>query len=684
MKSLKVYGFSDNQIALSLTDRPTMLEVRALRLSLGVLPFVKLIDTTAAEFPAQTNYCYLTYQACEHDVDPMDMGTPTPSPASATRCPSPVRPVGGMQQSPELRTGSSDGMMVRRGNFELLRPLTRLNSAHLAMGSSIVVLGCGCYRIGSSVEFDWSATSCIKTLRALGHRALVVNCNPETVSTDYDESDRLYFEALDFETVLDIWSFEKPAGMIISVGGQAPNNLAIPLRDAGVRILGTSVESVDTAEDRDKFSKLCDSLNIDQPEWSAFTSYELALQFCRRVQFPVLVRPSYVLSGASMRVVLDDSELESFLRQASVISRDHPVVISKYIENAKEVEMDAVAGEGTILNYAISEHVENAGVHSGDATLILPAQKLYVETIRRVKKISQKIARALEISGPFNVQFMCRKNDVKVIECNLRASRTFPFISKTFNVNFVELATRAMVGAPYTSSQISLVDLEHVAVKAPMFSFPRLRGADPILGVEMRSTGEVACFGRDKHEALLKALLSTGFKIPQKNILLSTGPLQAKTEFLTYAHLLLDMGFRIFATKGTYEFLLSEAGTHDVDSENESPPNRKIVQDEKTERLDVVRIYKPLEDGQPNARDLISQGKVDMVINVPDSREQKSMTNGYRIRRAAIDCDVPLVTDLKLACQIVEALDRKRFREQQRKPFWEIRAWDEYMNERRW
>merc|ERR1719456_1878236 len=413
------------------------------------------------------------------------------------------------------------------------------------MHSRVVVLGCGPYRIGSSVEFDWCCVSCIKTLRALGHEAVIINCNPETVSTDFDESDRLYFEELSHETVLDIAQLESPAGVVVSVGGQIPNNLAMGLHRANVRILGTSVEAIDACENRFKFSKLCDSLRIDQPEWSEFTTVDEAFHFCKRSGYPVLVRPSYVLSGAAMRVVMSDTDLERFLRTAAVVSRDFPVVISKYIQGAKEVELDAVGQNGELINYAIAEHVENAGVHSGDASLLLPAQKLFVETHRRVKQIGQKLCRALKISGPFNIQFMCKENEVMVIECNLRASRSLPFISKTYNVNFVTLATKIMLGVPQRPVPIQPIDMEIVAAKVPTFSFSRLKGSDPRLGVEMQSTGEVACFGVNQYDAFLKAMISAGFKLPTKNILISIGSNEKRIEFLEYARMLADLGFQL-------------------------------------------------------------------------------------------------------------------------------------------
>merc|ERR1719277_2879110 len=427
-------------------------------------------------------------------------------------------------------------------------------------GSSIVVLGCGPYRIGSSVEFDWCCVSCIQTLRSLGQRAIVINCNPETVSTDFDESDRLYFEELSQERVLDIIELENPAGVIVSVGGQTPNNLAVGLHEHGIKILGTSVEAIDTCENRFKFSQLCDSMRVDQPEWSEFTTVEEAFHFCKRALYPTLVRPSYVLSGAAMRVVNSDDELERFLRTAAVVSREFPVVISKYIEGAKEVELDAVGSNGELLNYAIAEHVENAGVHSGDASLILPAQRPFVETHRRVKQLGQKICRALKISGPFNVQFICKENEVKVIECNLRASRSMPYISKTYNVNLIELATRVMLGHSVRAAAVQPIDMDYICCKVPIFSFGRLKNSDPHLGVEMQSTGEVACFGVNQYEAFLKSMMAAGFKLPQKNVLICIGPSLQKREFVQYAKLFVDMGFQLHATKNTHEVLVSHCG----------------------------------------------------------------------------------------------------------------------------
>uniref|UniRef100_A0A0G4I2F1 Carbamoyl-phosphate synthase (glutamine-hydrolyzing) n=1 Tax=Chromera velia CCMP2878 TaxID=1169474 RepID=A0A0G4I2F1_9ALVE len=721
MRQLKKQGFSDSKIAMSLKSAVRSGAVRTLRQSYGITPVVKQIDTLAAEFPATTNYLYMTYQGSEHDVEalslltsrnPAHLGerfrTPRPSIEGGDYSPAGVRsppsydrqgsnqlvgracglgsgfteaagqPMHRIPSNAALFNHVGGGGLIKVPSNPSLHPHSAANGASPRANGlpavserdamayrvaepaqkTVLVLGCGCYRIGSSVEFDWSCMSCVKTLRNLGHKAIVVNCNPETVSTDFDESDRLYFDELSLERVLDIWEFEQPFGAVVSMGGQTPNNLALRLQTNRVKILGTSVDSIDMAEDRHKFSALCDKLSIDQPAWSAFSNFETAKEFCDRVEFPVLVRPSYVLSGAAMRVVSEPSELNEFLQKAAVVSKEHPVVISKYIENAKEVEMDAVAHDGEIVNYAISEHVENAGVHSGDATLILPAQKLYVETIRRVKKTAQKLARALRISGPFNIQFMCKHNDVKVIECNLRASRTFPFISKTFNTNFIELAIRIMIGAPFRPASIHLVDLDFVGVKAPMFSFSRLKGADPVLGVEMRSTGEVACFGTNKFDAFLKAMLATSMKkLPKEAIMVTIGPLPAKIEFLPYARLLTSLGYTIYATDGTFQFLESHGLTD------------KHLQ----------KVFKPLETKEPNARTMISEKKVELVINVPDSMESKALTDGYHIRRTAIDCGVPLVTDMKLASLLVDSLIRKDYREKkQNRPFFEILAWDEY------
>eukprot|EP00933_Yihiella_yeosuensis_P077927 TRINITY_DN8891_c0_g1_i1.p1 TRINITY_DN8891_c0_g1~~TRINITY_DN8891_c0_g1_i1.p1 ORF type:complete len:1190 (+),score=260.46 TRINITY_DN8891_c0_g1_i1:194-3571(+) len=622
--------------------------VRYLRKKLGITPVVKQIDTLAAEFPAETNYLYLTYSGVEHDVT--------------------------VQENYSEAFGADDSRLPRKDLANdippplTLAPLPTSGASKSVPGQSprdgdapdsrIIVLGCGPYRIGSSVEFDWCSVSCIRTLRSLGHKAVVINCNPETVSTDFDESDRLYFEELSHEVVMDITELEKPRGVVVSVGGQTPNNLAMGLHHCGVNILGTSVEAIDTCENRFKFSELCDSLRIDQPEWSQFTTLEEAFQFCKVVDFPVLVRPSYVLSGAAMRVVTCTSDLENFLKGAAVVSRDHPVVISKYIRNAKEVEMDGVGRNGELLNYAIAEHIENAGVHSGDATLLLPAQRLFVETHRRVKSISSKLCRALKISGPFNIQFICKDNEVKVIECNLRASRSLPFISKTYNANFIELSTRIMLGLPVRSASIQPIDLSYIACKVPMFSFPRLKNADPRLGVEMSSTGEVACFGPNAYEAFLKAMIAGGFKIPSKNILVSIGPHQQKVEFVTSgtAQLLQELGFQLYATKNTHEYLTQHG-----------------------EVKNCAMVYKPLVKREPNALTMIRTGKIDLVINIPDSMDSGSLTDGFKLRRGAIEAAISLVTDMKTCVNMAHALHRKWTREKRGKPFWDVASWQEHV-----
>jgi carbamoyl-phosphate synthase large subunit len=491
----------------------------------------------------------------------------------------------------------------------------------------------------------------------MGHQAIVINCNPETVSTDFDESDRLYFEELSHETVLDIVELEQPAGVVVSVGGQTPNNLAMGLADNGVHILGTSVEAIDTCENRFKFSKLCDTLRIDQPEWSEFTTVDEAFHFVKRAGFPVLVRPSYVLSGAAMRVVSSNDDLERFLSTAAVVSRDYPVVISKYISGAKEVELDAVGQNGEVINYAIAEHVENAGVHSGDASLLLPAQKLFVETHRRVKAIGQKICRALKISGPFNVQFMCKDNEVMVIECNLRASRSLPFISKTYNVNFITLATKIMLGIPQRPVAIQPIDMDIVACKVPTFSFARLKGSDPRLGVEMQSTGEVACFGVNQYDAFLKAMISAGFKLPTKNILISIGSNEQRLEFLPYARMLADLGFQLYSTKNTAEFLKLHGG---FDS--------------------CIILFKPLVKREPNVSTMLRAGKLDLVINVPDSMDSQALSDGFEMRRGAVDSGTSLIVDTKTAIAFTMSIQRKITREKSGRPFWSFKSWQEYVD----
>ena len=609
--------------------------VRRIRKMLNIIPVVKQIDTLAAEFPAQTNYLYLTYNGSENDV--------VSSGVSEHQFEAPkldVRP-SELHQKKKFMSVQTPAQVAAQAVTVPHKP-------------AVVVLGCGSYRIGSSVEFDWCSVSCIRTLRKHGRRAIVINCNPETVSTDYDESDRLYFEELSEESVLTICDFENPHGVVVSVGGQAPNNLSVGLYLAGINVLGTSVAAIDAAEDRSKFSALCDSLRIDQPEWSQFTTYTEALEFCNLVDFPVLVRPSYVLSGAAMRVVYTMDELDRFLKYAAIIAQDYPVVISKYVENCKEVEIDAVGCGGDVVNYAISEHVQNAGVHSGDATLLLPAQKLYVETHRQIKKICQKLCRALAISGPFNIQFLCKGNVVKVIECNLRASRTMPFISKTFNVNFIEIATKVMIHVPVRPENIHPIDIEFVGCKVSQFSFQRLRNSDPRLGVEMRSTGEVAAFGRNQYEAFLKALLSTGqFQIPKKTILLSIGSNHGKTEFIPSAETLSKiLDFQLYATDKTFEALSPYCPNMTLVSKDRSVPN--------------------------NAIDLIESGKIELVICVPSSMDSESNTDGFQIRRSAVDCKVSFLSDIKEAVLFVTSLHRKVERESNGRVFFGLETWKEY------
>ncbi|KAI4834654.1 carbamoyl phosphate synthetase [Plasmodium brasilianum] len=531
-----------------------------------------------------------------------------------------------------------------------------------------MVLGCGCYRIGSSVEFDWSAIHCVKTIRKLNHKAILINCNPETVSTDYDESDRLYFDEITTEVIKFIYNFEKSQGVIIAFGGQTSNNLVFSLYKNNVNILGSSAKSVDCCENRNKFSHLCDSLKIDQPKWNKFTKLSKAIQFANEVKFPVLVRPSYVLSGAAMRVVNCFEELKNFLMKAAIVSKDNPVVISKFIENAKEIEIDCVSKNGKIINYAISEHVENAGVHSGDATLILPAQNIYVETHRKIKKISEKISKSLNISGPFNIQFICHQNEIKIIECNLRASRTFPFISKALNLNFIDLATRILMGYDVKPFNISLIDLEYTAVKSPIFSFNRLHGSDCILGVEMKSTGEVACFGLNKYEALLKSLVATGMKLPKKSILISIKNLNNKLAFEEPFQLLFLMGFTIYATEGTYDFYSKFLESFNVSKDSKFHQRLIRVHNKSSEFL------------LPNITDLIMNHKVEMVINITDTLKTKVSSNGYKIRRLASDFQVPLITNIKLSSLFIDSLYRKFSRRKEKRSFYTIKSYDEYIS----
>lgn len=576
LRLAKEQGFSDFQIARevrkdNLDSNTDSLEVRKLRKANGILPVVKQIDTLAAEYPAQTNYLYLTYNGTENDVD------------------------------------------------------------YLNDKRSVVVLGSGAYRIGSSVEFDWCSVNALMTIKKEGWRSVMINYNPETVSTDYDMCDRLYFDELTFERVMDILDLERPHGTILSVGGQIPNNLATRLDEQGINILGTSATSIDNAEDRHKFSAMLDTLGIDQPRWRELTSFEDINQFIDEVGFPVLVRPSYVLSGAAMNVCSNNDELDRFLRLAANVSKQHPVVVTEFIQNAKEIEMDAVAQNGEIKVYAISEHIEFAGVHSGDATICFPPQKLYVETMRRIKKVSSQIAKALNISGPFNIQFLAKNNDIKVIECNLRASRSFPFVSKVIKINFIDIATKVMMGIPVEKPNKSAFDLDYVGIKASQFSFSRLQGADPVLGVDMSSTGEVGCIGDDTNEAILKSMLSVGYKVPQKAVLLSTGTPKQKADLLDAAHLLHNHGFTLYATGGTHKFL----------NENGIP---------------AVRVYWPSEsDMQPQALSLLHNKQIDLVINIPKNLSSTELSNGYKIRRAAIDLNVPLITNARLASAFITA-----------------------------
>ena len=574
LRLAKRQGFSDFQVARAIGYDGDLedgaLEVRRHRKQSGILPVVKQIDTLAAEYPAQTNYLYLTYSGESNDVE---------------------------------YTGDH---------------------------RSIVVLGSGAYRIGSSVEFDWCGVQALNTIRQQGYRSVMINYNPETVSTDYDMCDRLYFDELTFERVMDILEMENPHGVIVSTGGQIPNNLAMRLDAQRVPILGTSARSIDNAEDRDKFSAMLDRIGVDQPEWSALTSMEDINQFVAKVGFPVLVRPSYVLSGAAMNVCSNQEELERFLQLAANVSKKHPVVVSQFIEHAKEVEMDAVARNGEIIAYAISEHIEFAGVHSGDATIQFPPQKLYVETVRRIKRISREIARELKISGPFNIQYLARDNDIKVIECNLRASRSFPFVSKVLKINLIELATKIMLGIPVEKPDKNLFDLDYVGIKASQFSFNRLQKADPVLGVDMASTGEVGCIGSDTSCAILKSMLSVGYRIPEKNVLLSTGTPKQKVEMLTAARQLQQKGYRIFATGGSSKFL-TENG------------------------VENTLVYWPSEEGQPQALDMLHRKEIDMVVNIPKNLTAGELDNGYKIRRAAIDLNIPLITNARLASAFIGA-----------------------------
>ena len=574
LRKAKVQGFSDFQIARAIGYEGDMedgiLYIRKHRKEAGILPVVKQIDTLAAEYPAQTNYLYLTYSGVANDV------------------------------------------------------------RYLGDHKSIVVLGSGAYRIGSSVEFDWCGVQALNTIRKEGWRSVMINYNPETVSTDYDMCDRLYFDELTFERVMDILELENPHGVIVSTGGQIPNNLALRLDAQKINILGTSAKSIDNAEDREKFSAMLDRIGVDQPRWRELTSMDDIQEFVEEVGFPVLVRPSYVLSGAAMNVCSNQEELERFLKLAANVSKKHPVVVSQFIEHAKEVEMDAVAQNGEIVAYAISEHIAFAGVHSGDATIQFPPQKLYVETVRRIKRISREIAKALNISGPFNIQYLAKDNDIKVIECNLRASRSFPFVSKVLKINFIELATKVMLGLPVEKPEKNLFELDYVGIKASQFSFNRLQKADPVLGVDMASTGEVGCIGMDTSCAVLKAMLSVGYRIPKKNILLSTGTMKQKADMMDAARMLVNKGYKLFATGGTHK-TLAENG------------------------IESTHVYWPSEEGHPQALEMLHRKEIDMVVNIPKNLTAGELSNGYKIRRAAIDLNIPLITNARLASAFINA-----------------------------
>lgn len=592
LKDAKKSGFSDFQIAKLLIKSDIDIfdyskYIREYRKKHKIIPYVKQIDTLAAEYPAQTNYLYLTYNGDENDVQ-----------------------------------------------FE-------------KENKSVIVLGSGAYRIGSSVEFDWCCVNALFTLKKEGYKSIMINYNPETVSTDYDVCDRLYFDELTYERVMDIIDYETPMGVIVSTGGQIPNNLAMKLHDSTVKILGTSPLSIDNAEDRHKFSSMLDRIDVDQPRWKELTNIEEIYKFVEEVGFPLLIRPSYVLSGAAMNVVSNKEELKHFLNLASNISKNCPVVVSEFIEEAKEIEIDAVADKGEIIVYAISEHVEFAGVHSGDATIVLPPQKLYIETVRRIKNITKKIAKELNISGPFNIQYLAKDNDIKVIECNLRASRSFPFVSKVLKTNFTELSTKIMLGLKVEKPDKSLFELDYVGVKASQFSFSRLQKADPILGVEMHSTGEVGCIGEDYYEAILKAMLSVGYTVPKKNILLSTGPSRSKIELLNSARMLVEKGYNLFATPGTYNFLLSNG-------------------------IESTCVHWCDSKQEPNALTLLKEKVIDLVINIPKNLSEDELYNDYEIRRSAIDFNIPLITNARLASAFIYSICKYRIEDI------DIKSWDEY------
>ena len=606
LKRAKREGFSDFQIGKiiykeRLDTEAAMDIIRAKRKENGIVPVVKQIDTLAAEFPAKTNYLYLTYNGTHNDID---YGTANTGIGSAKAC--------------------AEGEQ------------------------SIIVLGSGAYRIGSSVEFDWCSVNALKTIQKSGWRGVMINYNPETVSTDYDMCDRLYFDELTFERVMDIYELERPHGMIVSVGGQIPNNLAMRLDASGVHLLGTSAKSIDNAEDRNKFSSIVDKLSIDQPRWKELTTMADIYKFVEDVGFPVLVRPSYVLSGAAMNVCSNTNELEQFLKLAANVSQKHPVVVSEFIQDAKEIEFDAVANKGEVIAYAISEHIEFAGVHSGDATIQFPPQKLYIETARRIKRVARKIAKALEISGPFNIQFLAKENEVKVIECNLRASRSFPFVSKVLKLNLIELATKVMIGENPPAPNKSAFDLDYVGIKASQFSFSRLQKADPVLGVDMASTGEVGCIGEDTNEAVLLGLLSVGQRIPKKNILISSGDAKQKSSLLPACKLLAEHGYNLYATGGSYKYLI----------DNNVP---------------ATRVYWPSEaENEPKAVEMLQKGEIDLVVNIPKNLTQGELDNGYKVRRAAVDFNIPLITNARLATSFIIAFCKKPLDEI------EIKAWDEF------
>ncbi|MBQ2122417.1 MAG: carbamoyl-phosphate synthase large subunit, partial [Bacteroidaceae bacterium] len=592
IREVKAAGFSDFQIArfvlkVDESMEKALLEVRDYRKKLGITPAVKRINTVASEHPELTNYLYMTYAVEGYDVN------------------------------------------------------------YYKNEKSVVVLGSGAYRIGSSVEFDWCSVNAVQTARNLGYKSIMINYNPETVSTDYDMCDRLYFDELSFERVLDVIDLEQPRGTIVSVGGQIPNNLAMKLHRQGVPVLGTSPVNIDRAENRDKFSAMLDKLGIDQPAWRALTSLEDIQEFVKEVGFPVLVRPSYVLSGAAMNVCHNEEELERFLQMATEVSKEFPVVVSQFMQETKEIEFDAVAQNGEVVEYAISEHVEFAGVHSGDATLVFPAQQIYFATARQIKKIARQIAKELNISGPFNMQFLAKGNQVKVIECNLRASRSFPFVSKILKRNFIETATRIMLDAPYSRPDKSAFDIDRIGVKASQFSFARLQNADPVLGVDMSSTGEVGCLGDDYHEALLNALIATGYSIPKKNVLISSGEAHGKVDLLEPSQMLAANGYTLYATKGTAKFL-------------------------KENGVEAIEVSWPDEEGENKILDMISAHAFDLIVNVPKNHTKRELTNGYKIRRGAIDHNIPLLTNARLAKAFIESFCSMKMEDIQ------IKSWQEY------